>query len=185
MRISAPHTERFSYRRASAFVLAAVYLLIVFSPLASLAMQSDRIAHAVTGECTGDCNTCGCSMESRANHTCCCARKKMKEQHPELVQPEADEPECCRKIREESADADSHDRQEPSRTETVLKCGCPCDGGPHFTLGTVGSSEIIPYYYSGRIAVPYHDTCYTDRSYSAVSRYADPPDPPPRQLASL
>jgi hypothetical protein len=51
-------------------------MLIVMSPLAPLAMHSKVVAHAVTGECSGDCDICGCSLESRANHTCCCAKKK-------------------------------------------------------------------------------------------------------------
>lgn len=63
-------------RRSIAAVMAMIYLAIILSPLASFAMHSKVVAHAVTGECVGDCDICGCSQESRANHTCCCAQKK-------------------------------------------------------------------------------------------------------------
>ncbi|HIJ94230.1 MAG TPA: hypothetical protein HPP94_00515 [Desulfuromonadales bacterium] len=71
------HTKR-PFRKLTAIVMMTVYLLIVLSPLAPLAMYSKSVAHAVTGECSGDCNICGCSVESRANQTCCCAKKKQQ-----------------------------------------------------------------------------------------------------------
>ena len=70
------HRARCSIRKLIAVMLTTVYMLIVMSPLAPLAMHSKVVAHAVTGECSGDCDICGCSLESRANHTCCCAKKK-------------------------------------------------------------------------------------------------------------
>jgi hypothetical protein len=66
-------------RNISALVLTLVYLLIMLSPLAPLALGSKQVAHAVTGECAGDCGTCGCSAERQASHTCCCALKKQQE----------------------------------------------------------------------------------------------------------
>jgi hypothetical protein len=56
-----------------------IYLVITLTPLAPFAMHSKMVAHAITGECVGDCDICGCSPESRANHTCCCAKKKQKQ----------------------------------------------------------------------------------------------------------
>jgi hypothetical protein len=60
-------------------MLTVIYLVIALSPLAPLAMHSKVVAHAVTGECSGDCDICGCSLESRANHICCCAKKKQQQ----------------------------------------------------------------------------------------------------------
>jgi hypothetical protein len=60
--------------------MTVIYLLIAMSPLSTLAMQSKRVAHAMTGECSGDCDICGCSVESRASHTCCCSKKHQKTQ---------------------------------------------------------------------------------------------------------
>ena len=64
------------HRRFFAVILTTIYLAIALSPLSPLAMHSKTVAHAITGECVGDCRICGCSPEASANHTCCCAKKK-------------------------------------------------------------------------------------------------------------
>ena len=169
-------------RRQPALLLLAVYLLISLSPLAPLAMHTKAVAHAVTGECAGDCNICGCSPASRANQTCCCARKNRQAQHPELARVEADEPECCRKIREEAAEPDTRDQhpEQSSSSVTVLKCGCPCDGGKPFSLSGIGFSELIPYVHECD-SLPYAEASYHPPfNPSMASRHAEPPDPPPR-----
>ena len=63
-------------RYITSLLLTAIYMVIVFSPLAPLAMQSKLVAHAVTGECSGNCKVDGCSLERSATHTCCCWQKK-------------------------------------------------------------------------------------------------------------
>ena len=73
------HTTNRLRRRLIATVLTVIYLVIALSPLASLAMHSKIVTHAITGECSGDCDICGCSLESRTNHTCCCAKKNQKQ----------------------------------------------------------------------------------------------------------
>lgn len=85
------HTVNHSYRRQWAAMLTLVYMLITLSPLAPFAMHSKYVAHAVTGECSGDCHVDGCSLESRANHTCCCAQKEMKLAGVALLSTSA----CC------------------------------------------------------------------------------------------
>ena len=79
------------HRRLFAVILMTIYLTITLSPLASLAMHSKVVAHVVTGECSGDCDICGCSQESRANHTCCCAKKKQMQVNSAKFSGE----ECC------------------------------------------------------------------------------------------
>lgn len=85
--------QRKSYvrRRTIATVMTMIYLAIALSPLASLAMHSRVVAHAVTGECTGDCAICGCSLESRASNTCCCAKKKQMQSSAARLSSN----ECC------------------------------------------------------------------------------------------
>lgn len=80
-----------SNRRQWAAVLTFIYVMILCTPLAPFAMHSKYIAHAVTGECSGDCDIDGCSLESRANHTCCCAQKKVKLSGGALISAG----ECC------------------------------------------------------------------------------------------
>lgn len=181
------HTGRLSYRRISAVILTVVYLVIALSPLASFALQSKKVMHAITGECAGDCAICGCSPESRAARTCCCARKNNPDRFSLSDPADAEEPECCRKIREENTDHNAHDhhnssQEEPSRTVTVFKCGCPCNGGDPFSLATIDNSEIIPYAYSIRIALPHNDTRFPLSIFSAVSHAPAPPEPPPQLL---
>ena len=67
------------HRYAASLLITTIYLLIVISPVAPLAMNSKTITHAITGECVEDCRICGCSPEAKANHTCCCAKKKPME----------------------------------------------------------------------------------------------------------
>ncbi|GFE61894.1 hypothetical protein AOG2_24820 [Geobacter sp. AOG2] len=69
-----PHRRRNCFRHLSALVLGAIYIVIVLAPLAPMALHFKTVAHAVTGECSGDCAICGCSPETRGK-TCCCVRK--------------------------------------------------------------------------------------------------------------
>jgi len=103
------HITRRKHRRFIAAVMACIYLLIMLMPLASLAMNSKSVVHAVTGECSGDCNICGCSPVSRANNTCCCARNK--QQHAAASQLADDG--CC-------------SSKKPAAAATAVKGDC-CD----------------------------------------------------------
>jgi len=67
------------HRYITAAILTLLYILIALTPLSPLALKFPRFAHDVTGECSGDCDSDGCSLESRANHTCCCWQKKLKQ----------------------------------------------------------------------------------------------------------
>lgn len=65
-------------KHTTAAILTALYLVIALTPLSPILLKSAHIAHAITGECSGECKVDGCSLESRANHTCCCWQKKLK-----------------------------------------------------------------------------------------------------------
>ena len=210
--ISLPtHRARFSFRKFSAVILTALYMLIVMSSLASLAMLSKTVVHAVTGECSGECDICGCSLESRANNTCCCAKKKQMQardtklstsEHCSLkastvpatakggycatsrpAEPAAAKNDCCTNNGQHQYDGDVQGVQhteDRSRNETVYKCSCPCGKGKLLALANAGSSECLPYKFSERIGLPREVTNYSHLSQRMASRYADPPDPPPR-----
>jgi|SRR6185369_6771498 len=166
------------FRRFSAVVLTTIYLLMVMSPLASLAMYSKTVAHAVTGECSGDCDVCGCSLESRANHTCCCAKKKLNRKRTANQ-------DCCTDKTDKHAVVGpvSQQKANAGRTETVYKCGCPCGTGKMLTLAGFGSNELIPTK-TGEMPVPLSmATLFNAPPQFPASRHADPPDPPPRLLS--
>jgi len=148
-------------------------MLIVMSPLASLAMYSKTALHLVTGECSGDCDICGCSPESRANHTCCCAKKNQKR---------AAKPDCCAKKTDKQNAVEPGVQQKPdsNRSETVFKCGCPCGTGKVLSLTGFGSNELLPVAAGVRIEPQAAETLFTSLSHRLASRHGDPPDPPPR-----
>jgi hypothetical protein len=140
-----------------------MYLLMVVSPLASLAMHSKAVSHAITGECSGDCDICGCSPEGRASNTCCCSKKRR--QQAQAYEKE-NSPDCCKK--------------KPVNKNAVIACGCPCGSGKPADLSASSSSELLPYYYTERLSIPHVETLFTNLSHRLASRHSEPPDPPPR-----
>lgn len=199
------HSDKRTMRRFFAASLTVIYLVIALSPLAPFAMYSKVVAHAVTGECSGDCDICGCSQESRANHTCCCAKKKQvqardiqlrtcdqcssKAATADAAATGASRPaeqavaknDCCAKsgqCRHDKSSQQCKPSRESSRNETVYKCNCPCGKGKLLALANAGSSELLPYIYSERISHPHEATHYSPLSQRMASRYADPPIPP-------
>jgi hypothetical protein len=143
-----------------------MYLVIAMGPLAPLAMHSRVIAHAVTGECSGDCNICGCSLERRANHTCCCWLKKQREQH---AHDGCDTriPECCRK-------------KLASKKVTALSCNCPCGSGKQLAFSGAIKTEWLPNHCTAHISPPPESTQHHTLHHRLTSRYGEPPDPPPK-----
>ena len=75
------HSIRRPCRGIIAAVMAAVYLMILFTPLAPFAVPSAGTSGVVVRECSGDCNICGCSPESRSAGTCCCSKKQQQLAH--------------------------------------------------------------------------------------------------------
>lgn len=158
------HKQKNSSRRRMATVLAVIYLLMVFGPLASLGFHPATSAHAANGECSGDCSICGCSLKSRADNSCCCAKKRQQEHEHDDVGT-AD---CCKK--------------EPAPQKTVIaKCGCPCDSSKTSSLENSLISELIPCQFTENINVPHGNTRHILQTYLVTSRLIEPPDPPPRQ----
>jgi hypothetical protein len=164
------HTARKPLRRFTAALMAAFYLLILLSPLASFAMHGTKSAVMAVRECTGDCDLCGCSPASRAAHTCCCAKKRMQQNQVQLHDhddAEDDVLECCKKERAESR-------------QTIIACGCPCGDGRQAALSVSGTSEVLPFHFTEEFSVPSADTTFINPSQRLTSRHGEPPDPPPK-----
>jgi len=152
-------------RHIAAVVLGVMYVMIALSPLATqLAMQSPLVAHAVAGQCAGDCSICGCSPERSASHTCCCWLNKQ--------QGHDDEPECCRKTHEEADGTPSFRNFSP----------CNSNGGVMVTW--LDQSEIIPYNYI-LVRPPINETANPPHGDTEpYERSIPPPDPPPKVAPS-
>ncbi|OGR24915.1 MAG: hypothetical protein A2X79_07430 [Desulfuromonadaceae bacterium GWB2_53_15] len=154
-------------RNRTALLLTVIYSLIILTPLAPLALRSATIAHAVTGECAGDCAICGCSPEHSANRTCCCWKKKQQGCHGHEDDQTAD---CCKKNKPES--------------KPVLSCGWPCGGNKQRALLDATGFELLPYHFGESIPAfqregssPLHNTRLTDHQ-------DEPPDPPPKLISA-
>jgi hypothetical protein len=140
-----------------------MYLLMVLSPLASLAMHSKAVSHAITGECSGDCDICGCSPENRASNTCCCSKKRR--QQAQAYEKE-NTPDCCKK--------------KPVSKKAVIACGCPCGSGKPAALSASSSSEVLPFQFTEQLRLTHSDTTFANPTHRLTSRHGEPPDPPPR-----
>ena len=151
-------------RNISALVLTLAYLLIIVSPLAPLALGSKQVAHAITGECVGDCGTCGCSAERQASHTCCCALKKQQEQNKKAGSG------CCKK--------------NGAGAKPSLSRACPCGTSKLSYLWGAEKFVQLPYRYrqTAPRLLESGFTCYLE------SRPADRctlPFKPPPEIARL
>ena len=139
--------------------LTSIYLVISLSPLASFALRCPAIAHAVTGECVGNCDICGCSPERRANHTCCCFLKKKQQHERESV------PACCKKKKHSKI--------------SILTCNCPCGGNKIPCIPGAENTEILPSRFSDGIIALAEGTLLSTHKKRLTNRHGDPPDPPP------
>jgi len=162
---SSGHNAIRPMRRMIAAILTVTYLLIASSPLASLAMHSKVVVHAVTGECSGDCDICGCSLESRASKTCCCSKKRQQQAH---IHEDVEDvsPDCCKKV--------------PAKTKTIIACGCPCGNAKQVALSASCTSEVVPFNFTECFNVPHTGTIFSKSTHRLTSRHGEPPDPPPK-----
>src|SRR5512133_2006985 len=168
MTMPSAHSLRRSFRHIIAAGMTALYLAVICGPLASSATQSSGSAPVVMRECTGDCNLCGCSPESRAAKTCCCAKKR---QQQALIHDndEQDVPNCCKKEQRE-------------KKETVIACGCPCGSGEQAALSADETSDVLPFYFTELFSTTHSGTTFTNPARQLTSRHNDPPQPPPKTL---
>lgn len=153
-------------RRIIATVLSVIYLIICCGPLASIAMHSKTVVHAITGECSGDCSICGCSPESKASNSCCCSKKRKQEAHTH--EDEDATPACCKK-------------KSSAKKTVIASCGCPCGSGKTLALSGGSTGDMLPYYFTEQIVLSHAETHYPNLSHLLNSRHVEPSDPPPQR----
>lgn len=146
-------------------MLTAIYLLITISPLAPIAMRSKSVAHAVTGECSGDCDICGCSPERRASRTCCCWQKKLQHDRTRH-EDEKGTASCC--------------KTKPGGKKVEIACNCPCGSGKLLALWGLEKIQHLPFRFASGIPIPQENTTETATPERLTSRHGEPPDPPPK-----
>jgi hypothetical protein len=161
-----------------ALILFAVYSLIALSPLASLALKSPALAHAINGECSGDCAICGCSPERSASRSCCCWIKRRMEQEPRPGIPP-----CClaggKKAGDSARAVNTVKRGKVKKQLTVYRC-CPCGKEkPAISLGSE-THPHLPYLFNGKLRILPGDASPKQFPSSLKSRHREPPDPPPK-----
>jgi hypothetical protein len=146
-------------------LLLVIYFAITMSPLAPFALHSAVVAHAVTGECTGDCAICGCAPERSATHSCCCWQKKLQGQQSE-DQEEVES--CCKK------------KKKPASAPVASYKSSPCGSGKLIALWGgeffecyLNSNDTDPLILNKATLVP---SPYHNRTGRSVA----PPDPPPK-----
>lgn len=187
-------------RYITSLLMTIIYMIIVFSPLAPLAMHSKHVAHAVTGECSGDCEVDGCSLERSAAHTCCCWQKKKQgdvDTHLHAGHDNRSNPpvtatvalhkraSCCdastEDIPEKNDEATSASTHPPTNTKPVTIGSTPCGSGKLFALLTVEASQHLPFFFTGDITpTPEQSPLTFFPQNRLTTRYVDPPDPPPQ-----
>jgi len=180
-----------SPRYITSLLMTAIYLLMVFSPLAPLVLQSKRVTHALTGECSGDCQIDGCSLEHSAAHSCCCWQKKLKgtvahaDEHAmtPAVKNKKVAKSCCASSKPAGHDHDSSSasnettRKETAKTTTIGTA--PCGSSKLFVLWGFEKMQHLPYLFTEENVTSLEKSCPSPIPASLTSRYNDPPDPPP------
>lgn len=193
-------------RPVIASLLTGIYLLVALSPLTPLALQSEMILGAVTGnQCSGDCNKCGCPLESRLNKTCCCNQKKLSqltlqhrfdgkfpdhklavaEKHCSSCIPKqtvVKKSSCCENNTQLASyiNPEPEPADEPENPKIFYKCGSPCGKGKSVGLLSFGSSEQLPPATANLVYNSPDAPLYSAYSHSLVSLHSEPPDPPPK-----
>ena len=165
MSISPTHICRRSRCNIIALSLTLIYLIILLSPLISLATNSKNGAFATTRECTGDCNLCGCSLESRASNTCCCSKKR-QQRNRLYEEDKGGTSGCC--------------KNKPVKKQTVIACGCPCGSETQGAAITTELFVVLPLHIMEQPNFPYIASSRIFQHFLLISRHAEPPDPPPK-----
>ncbi|MFZ4857646.1 MAG: hypothetical protein ACOYL3_14735 [Desulfuromonadaceae bacterium] len=170
------------YRRTIAGVMVLLYVMILITPFS---VHSRYVAHAITGECSGDCEIDGCSLESRSNHTCCCVMKKQQAAGAAKVTAGG----CCaaggNPVEQNDNARKEYQSQKQNAKETVYRSGSSCGKGKLQILAASGFSELLLSLYDERITQPtYQERTYFISPQQMTSRYTEPPEPPPRKPVS-
>lgn len=187
-----------SHRYITSLLMTVVYLLIVFSPLAPLAMQSNLNVHAHGSECSGDCRIDGCSPERSAAHTCCCWQSRKKTTGDAFAGSAGG---CCgtrpapaaskqaghcpstvaHDDQDEHGAVSSSDGTTNDKSHSTSIGTLPCGSGKHIALWGAENVQHLPYHFSGEILLPLENSTPKPEPENMISRHNEPPDPPPRR----
>lgn len=168
-------------------LLCAVYTVIVLSPLAPLALKSPVLAHAITGQCSGNCDICGCSAERKASKSCCCWMKKKRAEEVPPRSPlrccSVEKPACCSSGVKESEGVHSAEKMpdgaQERPPEVFYRCS-PCGKGSVTIFAGTGSYQHLPSLFCDKLSTRSESTLVNFHSAFFLSRYQEPPDPPPK-----
>jgi hypothetical protein len=171
-----------------ALLFIALYTVIVLSPLAPLALKSPTLAHAITGQCSGNCDICGCSPERRASHTCCCWMKKKRVQEERTrssfrccsFERKAD---CCSGAAKEKKKVPCCKQQpngEDENLRTVVYRCSPCGSGNVSLFPGTESYQHLPTLFSEKFSDSSGSTLASLQPGFLISCFQEPPDPPPK-----
>jgi len=149
-----------------AMLLLAVLLLVQFSAVAPGLARAFHLQTAVC-HCCGNHAMCGCSAEKIASRTCCCYLNKRKSVSSE-------KPSCCAQSDAVENHADDLDRSTPAYSS--IPCGCD----PHYSPVSVENLKFLKPYTLYAASVPVFTRRYLPLHLRCLTRYTDPPDPPPR-----
>ncbi|MHC1697045.1 MAG: hypothetical protein AB9919_03060 [Geobacteraceae bacterium] len=172
---------------AIVLMLFSVYTVIVLSPLAPLALKSPTLAHALTGQCSGNCDICGCSAERRVSRSCCCWMKKKRAEEAQARRSlrccSVEKTDCCSRGAQENETVHCSgtlpDRGRENQREVVYRC-CPCGKGSVSLFAGTGSYQHLPCLFRANLSEPSESRLVKFHSEIVQSRYQEPPDPPPK-----
>jgi len=153
-----------SSRAIIAAVLTAIYLMIVMSPLAAVALHSTVAANAKAVACSGDCSICGCSPERSAAHTCCCWQNRLQHDHDT---EQNDPPACCK-------------TKLPAKTKNATCSAPPCNSGKYIAFQNIESPEHLLVRTILEPAPIHEDDLTPYQLRHLHEHHGDTPDPPPK-----
>lgn len=182
-----------SQRSITSLFMTMIYLAVVFSPLATFAMQPKQSAVVVAGECSGNCEIDGCSSERIASQSCCCAlraRQQKREMNPHSPadahhSPPPQTTQGSGHCDHDRHARDAHDTSEaatitppaPEKQEVTIICNTPCGSDTLFVLNS--DTHHVPFFFTSALNSPRQGTLDIIPPDRMTSRYGDPPDPPP------
>lgn len=175
-----------------ALMLFTVYSVIVLSPLAPLALKSPTLAHAITGQCSGNCDICGCSAERRASKSCCCWMKKKRAEEARVKSSlrccSVEKTACCSSGAKKSEGVHCSEMlpagTQENPPEVFYRCS-PCGKGSVTLFTGTGSYQHLPCLFRENLSVPSESMLANFHSEFFLSRYQEPPDPPPKLSSPL
>lgn len=159
------------FLRMVAQLVTVVFVMIILSPLAPLVTSSHTVSAHVMGECSGDCKTCGCSLESSSTRTCCCWQNKKKLQEEEKENSQ-NVPTCC--------NPNKGALKKIQKKMVSIKSNCSCKQNKLNAIFDNGESPLITCRFV-EIDPDYTESRKTNHLQQRMTeRHVEPPDPPPQ-----